>query len=93
VAYDRYQEGHQDKALPVCPLNLMQWRHPFPFQRGKTMKQRYKKLLGAVLILTSVLLVLDGCGGYASYPQDTNSGASGVQVYGTVDAGVAHTSR
>lgn len=53
--------------------------------------KRYRKLLGAVLILASLLLVLDGCGGYASYPQNTGSGSSGVEMYGTVDVGVSHT--
>lgn len=56
--------------------------------------KKFKKLLGAVCVLASVLLVLEGCSsGYASYPQDTNSNASGVQVYGEVDAGVYHGSR
>ncbi|HWU98157.1 MAG TPA: hypothetical protein VN114_06560 [Oxalicibacterium sp.] len=63
----------------------------FPFIKGKTMKQRYRKLLGAVFILASVLLVLEGCGGYASYPQNTGSGGSGVEMYGTMDVGVSHT--
>lgn len=52
------------------------------------MKQRYRKLLGAVLIVASVLLVLDGCGGYANQP----GSASGVQTYGTVDVGVSSRS-
>ena len=55
------------------------------------MKQRYRKVLGAVFILASVLLVLEGCGGYASYPQNTGSGGSGVEMYGTMDVGVSHT--
>ncbi len=51
--------------------------------------KRYRKILGATLIVASVLLLLDGCGGYAHQP----GGASGVQMYGTVDVGVSHESR
>ena len=56
--------------------------------------KRYKKLFGALCIVASVLLVLDGCStDRTSYPQDTGSGASGVSVYGTVDTGVFHGNR
>ena len=55
--------------------------------------KKFKKLLGAVCVLASVLLVLEGCSSSDSYPRDVNSGASGVQVYGTVDVGVYHGSR
>jgi hypothetical protein len=40
------------------------------------------------LCLFPVALLLSGCGGYARSSQ-----ASGVQVYGTVDAGISHESR
>lgn len=55
--------------------------------------KKVKRLLGAVCVLASVLLVLEGCSNYGSYPRDTNAGASGVQVYGEVDAGVYHGNR
>lgn len=72
---------------------MMTMTAPCRLDERSAMK-KFKKLLGAVCVLASVLLVLEGCSsGYASYPQDTNSGASGVQVYGEVDAGVYHGSR
>ncbi|HEX2603319.1 MAG TPA: hypothetical protein VHL60_01490 [Oxalicibacterium sp.] len=40
------------------------------------------------LCLFSITLTLNGCGGYARSSQ-----SSGVQVYGTVDAGISHESR
>jgi hypothetical protein len=41
-----------------------------------------------LLLCAAMLSTLAACGGYAR-----SSGASGVQVYGTVDAGVSHESR
>tara|TARA_R110001599_G_scaffold64023_4_gene179596 strand:- start:283861 stop:284019 length:159 start_codon:yes stop_codon:yes gene_type:complete len=51
-----------------------------------------KKIAGLSLRpMLCLLLVatLSGCGGYAN----TSGDSSGVQVYGTVDAGVVHQSR
>jgi hypothetical protein len=48
-----------------------------------------KKYFAKCLILSLMLSILGGCGGYAAHPGST----SGVQVYGTVDVGVTHESR
>jgi hypothetical protein len=52
--------------------------------KGKMKRYFLIRLFFCAAILSS----LGACGGYAR-----SSGASGVQVYGTVDAGVSHESR
>lgn len=41
----------------------------------------------AAILLLLLVPFVSGCGGYA---RTTNNNGSGVQVYGTVDAGVQH---
>ena len=57
-------------------------------EKGNAMKLNIKRMalhVAAVLTISTI----GGCGGYAQQ----SSGGSGVQVYGTVDAGISHGTR
>jgi hypothetical protein len=57
-------------------------------KKGNPMKSKFKRM--ACYAATFIALsTMSGCGGYA---QQSN-GSSGVQVYGTVDAGISHGTR
>lgn len=53
------------------------------------MKRPAANLLIHLTLYLFAVAILGGCGGYAH----TSGSDSGVQVYGTVDAGVVHESR
>jgi hypothetical protein len=58
--------------------------HYLFYSAGKMKRSLFFRLL----LCASMLAMIGGCGGYAR-----TSDASGVQVYGTIDAGVSNQSR